>query len=112
MKKIKFEHPALDKPIEVFGKYVVCPICEGEGSHERRDIDTSRMVDIMREDGDEEGLERYFAGAYNITCTECKGIRVVLEPVLPEDIQIQMRDYYDWKREDNEYAEQERRMGA
>ena len=109
---IKFEHPALDEPIMVEARYEVCPLCQGHGKHERRDIDCSRLVDEMREDGDDWGLEQYFKGAYDTICTECKGQRVILVPELPEEIQEKIWEYNDGAREYAAEVAAERRMGA
>jgi len=112
MKKIKFEHPALDKPIMVEGKFEVCPRCHGTGGHERDDIDCSALVDSMREDGDEEGLASYFNGGYDVLCTECNGRNVVFAPILPKKIAALIDE---WHRCEREYAREvaaERRMGA
>lgn len=70
----------VEASIEVAGSMVVCPSCGGYGVHERRDIDCSKIVDSYLEDGDYEGLESYHNGAFDVTCTHCKGKNVVLEP--------------------------------
>jgi len=88
MAKLRFEHPALKYCDEhdgtdflmVDGKMEVCPECQGTGSHVRKDLDDSAMVDSMREDGDDEGLRRYFSGAFDEVCRVCGGDNVVLEP--------------------------------
>jgi hypothetical protein len=112
MKKIRFEHEALDEPIMVNGEYKVCPVCQGTGQHERRDIDCSRLIDNMREDGDDEGIEAYFSGAYDVNCTNCGGLRVVFEPVLPEWAAKKLEDWYRCEREYERECAAERRMGA
>lgn len=125
MKKINFTHPALtdeetDKPIvlKVQAQRVVCPCCEGEGRTDRRDIDTSRLVENMEEDGDFEGLEAYEKGAFSQTCPQCKGLRIVDEvnwEAFHRDFPNETKEIEFWEkceREDNEYAAQERRVGA
>jgi hypothetical protein len=56
--------------------WAVCPTCEGEGKHVNPSIDSHG---ISREEFDEDPdfEEAYFSGAYDVTCVECKGQRVV-----------------------------------
>jgi hypothetical protein len=120
MKKVKFEHPAIKYHeidgnmgfIMVDAKYAVCPRCGGEGHHERDDIDCSRIVDSYHEDGDYEALERYFEGAFDVLCTTCNGMRVVLDPILPEWIVKEIHEYNECMRQTRAEQEAERRMGA
>uniref|UniRef100_A0A6M3ITR5 Uncharacterized protein n=1 Tax=viral metagenome TaxID=1070528 RepID=A0A6M3ITR5_9ZZZZ len=62
------------------------------------------------EDGDNEGVESYMKGGYDTVCTECNGLRVVLNPVLPDHVQKEIDEYCRCEREDVAYAAQERRM--
>ena len=80
MSTIIFKHPALNKPLRVVGKMEVCGNCRGHGTAFRRDLDENRLVDLMEEDGDDEGLEDYRRGHFNEVCTECKGRNVVEVP--------------------------------
>jgi len=133
MSKFKLSHPALcyaeDETTEtgysgnhdgsdyimVEGKMVVCPTCQGTGMMERQDLDMSRMVDNMREDGDDEGLERYFSGAFDVVCSHCNGSNVVLEPVwesVPKWAIDEMEAWDRSERESQRISDQERRMGA
>ena len=99
----------------VTGKMEVCPSCGGTGSHVRRDIDDSKLVDMMREDGDYEGIEGYFAGDYDVTCETCRGANVVTSPdwdqVDPKLIAI-MSDWDQCARETQAEQDAERAMGA
>lgn len=65
-----------DAEVELPAKYVVCPRCEGCGSHVNPSIDGNGLT---REDFDEDPdfKESYFRGDYDVTCYECKGQRVV-----------------------------------
>jgi hypothetical protein len=110
--KLKFEHPALDEPIMVAGKNEVCPTCSGYGKHERRDIDTSLYVESMIEDGDDEGLERYYRGSCDIICTKCNGKNVVFVPILPDSVQEKIWEWEDAEREHRAEVAAERRAGA
>jgi len=128
MKKMKFNHPALHyrNPVtgeyndDLFGEdailvpftYAVCSCCGGSGTTERTDIDCSRLVDSMREDGDDEGLEHYFQGGYDIVCPECHGQRVEEVPELPEWAHKLIDEWAKDEAEDRRYAAMERAMGA
>ena len=122
MKKFRFTHPALtegeNEEEVVFwlsGKMEVCQECGGTGSHVRRDIDDSAMVDSMREDGDDEGLEAYFGGAYDVRCTRCNGANVVLVPNMDEMDAEFLKRIQEWEQSEYEYQREcaaERRMGA
>ena len=122
MQKFRFTHPALNDSEtdeeQVFwlsGKMEVCPECGGTGSHVRRDIDDSAMVDSMREDGDDEGLEAYFGGAYDVRCTRCNGANVVFAPNMEELGEANLKAISDWHQAEWEYQREcaaERRMGA
>lgn len=125
MKKLKLQHDALkyvEHPdhdgsdhIWVTGRMEVCQECGGTGSHVRKDLDDSAMVDAMREDGNEEGLRAYFNGAFDERCTVCDGANVVLAPD-PDSVPDWAQDAIDsWNQsrwESEEISRQERRMGA
>jgi hypothetical protein len=118
MKKINFSHPAFTDEegkeivFQLEGKMVVCPRCDGSGSHVRDDLDDSRMVDDMREDGDDEGLERYFAGAFDEVCTQCHGENVIPSPVLDDEMQKEINEWHQAEWEYQRECDAERRMGA
>ena len=122
MEKFRFTHPALDdsetgeeRVFWLTGKMEVCPECGGTGSHVRRDIDDSRLVDAMMEDGDDEGLERYHQGAYDVRCTRCDGANVVLAPNMDELGAEKLEAIHEWHQAEQESwatAMQESRAGA
>ena len=99
--------------IVVDGKMEVCGCCGGLGSHDRTDLDCSKLVDDMTLDGDVEGIESYFKGSYSQVCEECHGKNVVLAANnVPE---WACKEMYEWDadaRSDAAYAAQERAMGA
>ena len=43
--------------IAVDGQMEVCPRCGGHGVHDRIDLDTSKLLDSMIEDGDQDGVD-------------------------------------------------------
>lgn len=57
-------------------KFEVCPRCEGRGKIVNPSIDGHGL---SQEDFDQDPdfEEAYFAGRYDIACTECRGLRVV-----------------------------------
>lgn len=96
----------------VEAEYKVCPKCQGHGTHFRSDLDESRLIESMAEDGDYDAIASYRRGDYDQVCQECHGKRVVLCPVLPEWAIKELNSWYESERQDREYAAQERRMGA
>lgn len=63
---------------KVPASWVVCPKCEGEGKHVNPSIDGHGLsAEDFAEDPD--FAEEYLAGRYDVTCYECKGLRVVAE---------------------------------
>lgn len=67
------------------GPYEVCPCCQGRGSVVDPNIDCGGITpDEFADDPD--FADSYFSGRYDITCPECRGIRVVRHPELPEEL--------------------------
>ena len=123
MAQIKYEHAALEETEEndgcgfvmVSGTMEVCPTCGGYGSHVRQDLDDSVMVDSMREDGDDEGLQAYFNGSFDEKCRQCEGKNVIMQPdwgQLPVWAAHAIEAWEDDERSTRKIEEQERRMGA
>ncbi len=106
--------PAADEIAVPFG-WVVCPLCEGKGTHTDPSIDCDGLT---REDFDAEPdfAEDYFGGSYDVTCVECGGRRVVpeLHPrtdeqrVLVKALERQEADEASYER----MCRAERAMGA
>ena len=57
--------------------YVVCPSCQGEGNSSAY---LGAFTQDEMDDAGEHFMNDYFAGFYDKTCEECKGLRVVLVP--------------------------------
>jgi hypothetical protein len=55
----------------------VCPVCEGKGKHVNPAIDAGGLSQEMQED--EEFLDGYMSGVYDVACNRCGGKRVVPE---------------------------------
>ena len=68
-----------EREVEVPCVYAVCGTCDGRGSHVNPSVD-SRGISPEEFDEDPEFAESYFAGAYDVACYECRGLRVVPAP--------------------------------
>lgn len=105
-------------------KYEVCNRCGGDGHHLNPNIEcegggftASEWRDACEDDPEFE--EHYFGGMYDITCSKCKGKRVMLvidEFAIVTDEQKENFNLYN-KQQEEEYAcwcerESERRMGC
>ena len=92
-------------------KWEICGTCNGNGKHVNANIDCGGLT---REDFDSDpGFEEdYFSGVHDVTCTECKGKRVI--PVVCET--DPMAEVYNKYREecwaDARESAAERAMGA
>ena len=74
MKMIKVEINELT--VELPGKCIVCPRCNGSGSHVNPAIDGHGLSsEDFAEDPDFE--EAYFSGRYDVRCEECHGNNVI-----------------------------------
>lgn len=66
---------------EIPAKYDVCGSCHGKGKHDHPAFSNGITADEWNgPDWDDESRESYMAGAYDVTCEECKGLRVILVP--------------------------------
>ena len=126
--KINYKHPALEYcnpltgeydeninengEIYVDATYEVCPTCEGHGFHFRSDLDENNLIDGMQEDGDYEGIESYYSGAFDESCNQCAGQRVVQRPNLPKWAEIMVYHWRQSQRESEAISAAERRVGA
>lgn len=64
-------------------KWIVCPVCEGEGKTVNPNIDAHGLsaADFAE---DPDFAEEYMSGTYDITCGGCNGLRVVTEERIEE----------------------------
>lgn len=90
--------------------FVVCPVCDGRGSHVNPAVDSHGLsADDFADDPD--FAESYFAGVYDVRCAGCAGRRVVPEP----DDESDREHAREAQREHVEYLAEiaaERRVGA
>ena len=84
------------------GEWIVCVVCEGEGTTVNPDIDSCGLT---RDDFeyDPDFMEDYMSGAYDITCRACGGRRVIRPERLEElhqnaeDRRLAARENGDWE---------------
>lgn len=97
-------------------KNIVCPRCDGEGTHTNPSIDgngltASDINELMFDD--DSFLDNYFGGVYDVSCEQCNGSRIVL--ALDEDraTEAQIQRYYDDKQEERNWeAERQAELRA
>lgn len=65
------------------GPYEVCDCCGGRGHVVDPAIDCGGITSDEFAD-DPDFADRYYNGAFDITCPQCRGLRVVRHPELPE----------------------------
>lgn len=92
----------------------VCGTCDGHGSHVHPDLSVVTQSD--REDwADDEFMEGYMRGTYDVSCEECGGrnvVEVVSEHEMDPDI---LKDWNEWVQdyyETEAIYRMERAMGA
>lgn len=107
---------AEDESVEVSipARYEVCDRCHGRGTHDHPAFSNG----FTRDDDfvDDDFIEEYMAGTYDVPCSECHGNRVVLVPADGPDSQNpNVQAYYKRQRDEADYRREvaaERRMGA
>lgn len=65
-------------PHWIFGKYIVCSTCRGKGSHVNSAIDGNGITESEILELGDDFMVDYMDGLYDVPCTDCEGIRVVL----------------------------------
>ena len=88
-------------------KWVVCPVCEGRGTHVNPSIDAGGLSSADF-DEDPEFAEAYMAGVYDQTCNRCRGRRVVPE-VDWDALTEEQRELYEAQLDSDDAYEAERR---
>jgi hypothetical protein len=88
--------------IHLPAKYEVCRRCEGSGTHVNPNIDGHG---ITPEEFEEDPVFRdaYLAGVYDVSCFECKGLRVVAVVAAERCDPEQLQAYHDFLREEALY---------
>lgn len=88
--------------------FIVCPTCEGNGTHGPGHVYTQDDLDERFGYEQDAVMADYRAGVYDVTCTECAGRRVVRDECPCDDCEGDRLDLADM------YAEMaaERRVGC
>ena len=103
-------HPELDRLVGPFparpSPWEVCPTCQGNGKHVSPNID---RYGISQQDFDDDPdfADSYFSGAYDVTCSQCDGLRVVrgVEPTTDngwafmDNVKQLVDDHWEHERE-------------
>ena len=58
-------------------QFVVCPTCEGKGTHVNPAVDGHGITSDEMDDLGPDFFEDYMSGTYDVRCQECGGNRVV-----------------------------------
>jgi|GEM_PF-869704 len=103
--------------VEVPVQYVVCPTCDGKGSHVNPSIDAGGISSEEFYD-DPDFAEDYMSGTYDVSCYECGGKRVVPE-IAYDRLNAEQKAAVEaleerqrWDEEDAAVRRAERAMGA
>lgn len=125
--KVEVSNRIVDFP----ARYEVCDLCDGEGKHVDPSIDAGGIStdddfweddydpDYDEDEGGPVSTSRYFRGDYDVTCSQCKGKRVVLvidtEEAIRRGLKEQLAEYDEHLRDQLDYeaiSRAERAMGA
>ena len=87
--------------IHVSVSFIVCPLCQGHGTHVNPDIDCGGLSDY--DYYDEDFMHSYHSGAYNVTCEQCNGRNVVPVIEFPKEIAKWLADRQE--EDEADYAE-------
>jgi hypothetical protein len=112
--KLARNEDCIELPHEIECLYVVCPTCRGKGTHVNPSVDAGGLSPRDFAD-DDEFRDDYFAGIYDVPCYECKGERVIPEPVKNDATYEIITALAERASEDALYEserESERRMGC
>ena len=102
-----------DVEYEVPGKYEVCWRCNGTGKHDHEAFENGLTQSDFDEDPD--FREEYMRGSYDVQCSACRGLRVVVEPDEERMTQEQKAAYEQlqkWQAEEARERAWERRNRA
>lgn len=66
-----------DLVVDLPARYEVCGRCDGAGKHVNPSIDGNGITSSEWAEWDEDERDSYMNGAYDVTCEECGGLRVV-----------------------------------
>lgn len=103
-----------DNELGMPAKRIVCPLCNGKGSHVNPSIDSHGLT---REDFDDDPdfAENYFSGMYDVPCYRCNGRNVCLvvdEEKCDKHLLAYFRRVEEDERQYNAMCASELRMGC
>lgn len=81
---VEIEANDIPEELRVRFAWEVCRVCRGNGHHVNPSID-AHGITWQEFDDDPEFEEEYRSGFYNVTCYECKGLRVLPSEVVSCD---------------------------
>lgn len=90
--------------------WAICNNCRGDGKHSQHLGSFSR--EEMLDNWDQDGIDDYFAGAYDRTCEDCNGTGKIRVPDVAAMTYAQKRVYAKERKEAREEAECEREARA
>ena len=102
-----------DSRKELPAKMEVCGRCDGRGVHDPDGFSNGFTREDFAEDPD--FAEDYFAGKYDVKCTECGGRNVVLVIDRDKSDPVTLEVVDEWMQEEDDYLrirDMERRMGC
>ena len=106
------DEEGLEIEIVVKAHAEVCTDCNGKGKTDHPAFANGITSEEWEHDWDEDSREGYLEGRYDVTCTSCKGKRVVLEA---DESDPNYAKLVAWWEEESAYrreCEMERRMGC
>lgn len=111
-----FDDEGYELVLDIPARGEVCWRCDGEGTHVNPAIDGNGITEMDRMDwADDDFMDDYRSGVYDIRCDECHGERILW---VPDESRARPEDLAAWrKHEEQEYEYQamvlaEQRMGA
>lgn len=93
--------------VNLRARYAACDRCHGNGTHTNPNIDGNGLPQECVEDDD--FMDDYLGGVYDVTCETCDGKRVVAVPTASNS-PAELRAYEAHLADERAY-EYERRMG-
>ena len=99
------------RDVEFPARFAVCPTCEGKGSHVNPNVDR-KGISQEDFDADPDFKEAYLSGAYDVTCHECAGKRVVPEVNTDALSDEQKTALAAWEQEQADLADMDREDAA
>ena len=88
-------------------KFEVCGTCEGEGTHVNPSVD-SHGISQEEFDEDPDFREKYMSGQYDVTCNECRGLRVVPAVNVEACDAVQQADLAIWETQEADRCQYDR----